>query len=177
MHKNQKLAITAAVALSVGFGVFKTLRTDDVNASNAVNPTVTETPKDDKVVNHLMSLKEVEAPKELQRVKNGLNKRYGHLGEEILASASVDANGDTVYFSSKLTPGRSADGKTIWSQAIGRSAVFKGDRLAPNIADSYTARVKRPTGPKNKDFFLEAMRNAQIEQPSLPSPITAPGQK
>ncbi|MFT5079538.1 MAG: hypothetical protein ACI9D0_001772 [Bacteroidia bacterium] len=177
MHKNQKLAITAAVALSLGFGVFKTFQDDDVNASNAINPTVTEAPKEDKVVTQLMNLRGTEAPKEIQKVKNGLNKRFGHLGEEMLVSSSVDAKGDEIYFSSTLTPGRAADGSTIWSQAIMRPSVFKGDRMEPSIEDAYTAHVKRPTGPKNRDFFLEAMRNTNLEQPSLPSPVKAPGQK
>ncbi|MDG1501083.1 MAG: hypothetical protein P8N31_12895 [Planctomycetota bacterium] len=177
MHKNQKLAITAVVALCAGFGVFKTLQDDDVNANNSISPPAQEAPKEDKVVNHLMNLSEKEAPKELQRVKNGLNKRFGHLGEDMLASASVDAGGSKVYFFSKLTPGRAADGSTIWSQAIGRTSVFKGERMQPAINDSITARTQRPQGRKNKDFFLEAMRNTNLEQPSLPSPVKPPGQK
>ena len=177
MHKNQKLAITAAVTLCVSFGVFKTLQDDDVNASNSVGPATQEPKKEDKTVSHLMNLREVEPPKELQRVKNGLNKRFGHLGEEMLASASVDANGDKVYFSSKLSPGRAADGSTIWSQAIGRASIFKGERMEPTINDSITATVMRPRGPKGTDFFLEAMRNTNLEQPSLPSPVKPAGQK
>ena len=175
MHKNQKLAVTAAVALALGFGAFKALQDDDVNANGPLGPTVGDkVERQDKVKQELLRLRDVEAPKELQKVNNALNKRFKHLGGEMLASASVDAAGETIYFASKLSPGRAADGTTIWSQAIGRSYKFEGEKLAPAIEQATTMRVKRPKGNKSS-FFIDAMRNT--DYPSMPSPKKPAGQK
>lgn len=168
----------AAIVLTVSFGAYKALNTsDNAQASTQVTPSTDLTREERAQKQRDMYGVTEEAPEKLNKVENGLEDRWGHLGEEILTTASVDANGEMVYFDKELIAGKNSKGETIWAQGAHRMFLFQGELVREVKNKPITLSI---TGGKKPGdgFFAKALRQGgEIDRSKAPQAKSPAGQK
>jgi hypothetical protein len=171
MHNNQKLGLTAILAFGAAFGTWYALKAPEVEASPAPVSPVAQTQDRAERRSKVMSLDlNGEVPDELKKVEKGLASRWDHLDEEVLTAASVDHNGEMVYFDKKVTVGRDGAGKPIYAQGAHRAFIMDGPLLRDVTRKPITATIMPKKAP-GSGYIFEALKNGnQADREKAPKP-------
>jgi len=167
MRKNQKLGLVAIAFLAAGFGSWY-LTSYEPNQAKAAPLTPTAKTLQDRVEKQ-KSMIITDIPEEKKKVEHALEDRWGHLGEEVLTAASIDKEGETVYFDKQVIAGLNGQGEPVYAQGFHRAYLFTGPliREAKHEPATLTLKGKKP----GVGFFGQAVRNgSQIDRDKIPGP-------
>ncbi|MDF1800784.1 MAG: hypothetical protein P1V81_16535 [Planctomycetota bacterium] len=174
MHKNQKLGLTAIIAFGAAFGTWYALQGPEAEASGPapVSPTATVQDRVDRRDKAMSLDLKHEVPDELKKVEKGLEARWAHLDEEMLTAASVDKDGEMVYFDKQVITGRTGDGKPLYAQGAHRVFVMDGPLIRDVTRQPITATIQPKKAP-GSSYLFEALKNGnQADRGKMPQPKT-----
>lgn len=168
MHKNQKLGLVAIAFLAAGFGTWFLANYEPGQAQAApvkLKNQLTAEQRREKQKNMVIT----EIPEDKKKVEHALEDRWGHLGEEVLTAASVDKNGDTVYFDKKVIAGLRGDGKPVYAQGFHRSYLFNGPVIRDVKYEPMSLTLKGKTA--GSGFLMKALKDGRlIDRDKIPAP-------
>lgn len=160
MPKNQKLSLVAIVFLVVAsVATWKMVPRDDTAHAAPIALTTTPTPKEG-FTERLMSAKEAEVPEKIKKVEHALDDRWGHMDEPALTAASVDPEGDSVFYSKQVFSGLNGKGDPIYARAILQTTLFQG----PKFTERHHEPVIGTSVKANLDggLLVQALRKGKL---------------
>ena len=168
MQKNQKLGLVAIAFLAVGFGGWYITSYEPTPAqASPVGLQGPKTAEQRRAKQQSMVITEI--PEEKKKVEHALEDRWGHLGEEVLTAASIDKNGDTVYFDKKVIAGLTGAGKPIYAQGSHRSYLFAGPVVRELKYEPTSLTLKGKTA--GSGFLMKALKDGRlIDRDKIPAP-------
>jgi len=172
MRKNQKLGLVAIAFLAVGFGSWYLTSPNQAKAAPPVSPAAVISQQERAAKQTEMIITDI--PEEKKKVERALDQRFGHLGEEVLTAASIDKNGETVFFDRQVIAGLNGKGEPVYAQGFHRAYLFNGPlmREVKNEPVTLSLKGKKP----GSGLFAQAVRSgAQIDRDNLPQPKTPAG--
>lgn len=172
MQNNQKLLVTGLVAFGFAFGAYFALQGPKETNAAPVPALTKQQDREERRQRQLNLNLPKEVPDKLKKVEKGLAGRWDHLGEEVLTAASVDTDGEMLYFDKEILVGRSGDGKPIYAQGAHRAFVMDGPLIREVKRKPMTVTIQPERAP-GSGFLFEALRKggqAGREGASLPGP-------
>jgi hypothetical protein len=115
-------------------------------------------------------------PEGLNKIEQALDDRWGHLGEEVLTTSSVNPKGEMVFYDKELKPAVRSDGSIVWVQAAHRAYQFKGKVITsvdrkPIVASIDVAKKL------NNGYFSRLLRDGlEVDRDNMPA-AKSPGGK
>jgi len=168
MHKNQKLGLVAIAFLTVGFGGWYLTSYEPSQAqASPVALQGQKTVAERRAKQNAMVITDI--PDAKKKVEHAIEDRWGHLGEEVLTAASIDKNGDTVFYDKTVHAGLTGNGKTIYAQGFHRSYLFTGPVVRETKYEPMSLTLKGKTS--GSGFMMKALKDGRmIDRNKIPGP-------
>lgn len=159
MRKNQKLGLVAVAFLVAGFGTTWYFNKDKEAKASNVEPTMTVVDPAAKQ----MKFANLSAPAQPSRVEKQLKGRWDHLGEDILTTAAVEADGTMVFFDKELRVGLDGNGNKIYAIGAHRLHKMTGP-VIKSLNHEPTKATRRGVTP-GSGYFMQALTQGEAFKP------------
>mgnify|MGYP000155930720 CR=1 FL=1 len=171
MHNNQKLALTGLLAFGACFGAWYFLQGPaEVDAKDPVSPRMTKQQDTETRRQRQLNMDFAEVPEEHKGVEKGIEDRWGHLGEEVLTAATVEEDGEMLYYDKKVISGVDGDGNPIFAQGAHRAFVMEGPTIREVTREPVMATIKPSKAPGTSYLFEALGKGGQKNRKDVPLP-------
>jgi hypothetical protein len=171
MRKNQKLGLVAVAFLAAGFGSWYLVNSGQSQANASASLELNKSMQER--LNKQRELANLPTPAGPSKVEKALKGRWDHLGEDILTTPAVEADGTVVYFDKELVVGVNGAGEPIYAQGAHRLFKMNGPTMKsfprePTLVTKQNVEI-------GNSFYMKALKEGgMLDRDNRPTGTKSP---
>lgn len=171
MRKNQKLGLVAVAFLAAGFGSWYLVNSGKSQAIAAPGLELNKSAQERR--SKQLELANMPAPAGPSKVEKALKGRWDHLGEDILTTPAVEADGTVVFFDKELVVGVNGAGEPIYAQGAHR--LFKMNGPTMKTVTREPMKMTKQNVEIGNSFYMKAIKDGgMLDRDNRPAGTKTP---